>query len=141
MIDRVTRFARAEAGTFVRFLVVGALSTIINLGLYALFSRWIYPQGNKVVESTLAFLLSVLFNFAAHRAWTYRSRHLSIGQLARYAFVVGSASALQAGLFWLGHEKLGFYDFGVIIVATGVTAIFTFFAHKFFTFAQPKAEA
>ena len=137
MIQRAYHFARREAGTFTRFLIVGGLSTLINLGLYALFSRVIFPEGNKVLESTTAFLLSVLFNFAAHRAWTYRSRHIDVVQLIRYALVVGAASLLQTALFWLGHERLGLYDFAVIVVATGFTAVFTFFAHKFYTFRQP----
>jgi len=134
MIRRVYHFARREAGTFARFLIVGGLSTVINFGLYALFSRLLFPQGNKVAESTIAFLISVLFNFAAHRAWTYRSQQIDVPQLVRYALVLGTASGIQALLFWLGHERLGYYDFGVLVVVTGLTALFTFFAHKFYTF-------
>jgi putative flippase GtrA len=139
MIRRAYHFARAEAGTFARFLIVGGLSTLINLGLYALISRWIYPDGNKVMESTVAFLLSVLFNFLAHRMWTYKSRHLDTWQVMRYALVVGVAAGLQAVLFWIMHERLGWYDFLAVLLATGCTSVCTFFAHKFYTFAPPKA--
>ena len=134
MIRRVYVFARKESGTFVRFLFVGGLSFAINIGTYALLSRWIFPQGSRVLENAIAIACSVLFNFAAHRAWTYRSTEKHVGQLLRYAFVVVCAAALQSSLFWLWHVWLGFHDLFVIILATAISAAGTFFAHRFFTF-------
>jgi len=134
MIKRVYHVAKREAGTFGRFLLVGGASFLINVGIYALLSRWIYPQGNKVVESTVAFLLSVLFNFAAHRAWTYRGERAHLKQMLRYCVVVGSAALFQTALFWFGHERLKIYDFAVIVLSNGLTALFTFVGHKFYTF-------
>jgi len=138
MIHRAYHFARQEAGTFARFLLVGGLSFGINIGAYALLSRWLFPQGNRVLENAFAILLSILFNFAAHRAWTYRATDKNVGQMWRYSIVVVLAAGLQSVIFWFGHEWLKFNDYLVIIAATGISAICTFFAHRFFTFKRPQ---
>ena len=138
MIRNALHAVRHDAGMFARFVIVGGLSTLINLGLYALFSRVLFPGGDKVIESAPAFLLSVLFNFAAHRAWTYRGEKTNLSQLFRYVLVVGTSTLLQTSLFWLGHDWFGFYDIAVVLADTAITAVFTFFAHKSFTFAPAK---
>lgn len=138
MIHRAYHFARREAGTFGRFLIVGGLSFLINIGVYAFLSRWAYPEGSRLLESIVANGIAILFNFLAHRAWTYQADHAHVSQMIRYGVVVAGAAALQAFLFWFGHDRLGFNDYLVIVVATGICAACTFFAHRFFTFRRRK---
>ncbi|MEI7512169.1 MAG: GtrA family protein [Candidatus Uhrbacteria bacterium] len=137
MIHRVSRFAKAEGGTFARFLVVGGLSFLINIGVYALLSRVLFPNGNRLIESVAANGIAILFNFLLHKIWTFggavKKDHF---QMVRYGIVVAGAAALQACIFAFGHGRFGINDFLVIAVATGICAIFTFFAHRFFTFKR-----
>jgi putative flippase GtrA len=136
MIRRAYHLARNEARTFARFMLVGSLSFLLNLGLYALFSRWLYPQGDRVLENALAFLLSLIFNYAAHQAWTYRGQSKHLRQMLRYGVVVGGAAIFETFLFWYGHWQLKLYDFAVIVGATAMTAVFTFLGHRFYTFHE-----
>ena len=54
-----------------RFAVVGALSTVLHLALFALFHLWCTEQWANVVALTIATVFNTTFN----RAWTFDVQH------------------------------------------------------------------
>jgi putative flippase GtrA len=142
MIHRAYSFAKREARTITKFILVGGASFLVYFGAYALQSRVLFPDatdGARVVMNLVATCISVLFNYVAHRFWTYGAKESSVRQIAWYAFVVASVTVLQSFLFWLGHVVLGIYDFFVIVVVAGLCACYTFLMHKYFTFKKHEA--
>ncbi|KAA0206499.1 GtrA family protein [Candidatus Uhrbacteria bacterium] len=139
MIRRAYAFATREAGTIVRFVLVGGASFLVYFSAYTIQSRVLFPGATdyaRVLMNLGATCISVLFNYVAHRFWTYRAKETSMRQIAWYAFVVASVTFLQSFLFWVGHVVLGLYDFFVIIVVGGLCACYTFLMHKYFTFKK-----
>jgi dolichol-phosphate mannosyltransferase len=57
--------------TFIRFLVVGASGTIVNLGL---FSAALHANLNKYIASPLAIEVSIIWNFLLNNYWTFGER-------------------------------------------------------------------
>lgn len=57
--------------TFVRFAVVGASGTLVNLGGFALA---LHAGLNKFVASPLAIELSIIWNFVLNNYWTFKDR-------------------------------------------------------------------
>ncbi len=57
--------------TFIRFAVVGASGTVVNLGV---FSAALHANLNKYVASPLAIEVSIIWNFLLNNYWTFRER-------------------------------------------------------------------
>ena len=57
--------------TFLRFALVGASGTVVNLGV---FSVALHANLNKYVASPLAIEVSIIWNFVLNNYWTFRER-------------------------------------------------------------------
>jgi dolichol-phosphate mannosyltransferase len=57
--------------TFIRFAVVGASGTVVNLGVFA---AAVHGGLNKYVASALAIELSIIWNFFLNNYWTFAER-------------------------------------------------------------------
>jgi dolichol-phosphate mannosyltransferase len=57
--------------TFVRFVLVGASGTVVNLGF---FSVGLHAGLNKYLASPLAIEVSIIWNFLLNNYWTFRER-------------------------------------------------------------------
>ena len=105
---------------FIRFIFVGGISFLIYFFAYLLLSRVVLRQVNATVLNVIAICVSMLFNFLAHRRWTYEVQEKHIGQVVRYFFVVLFASAIQIGVFYIGFEILHVHDLFITVIAAGV---------------------
>lgn len=137
MIERAKHLARTEGKGVIKFLIVGGLSFLIYAGMYALLTRVVFPEGNRTLMNFLSICSSAGFNFFAHRAWTYQAtqgKHAD--QIWKYVTVVITATLLQTFLFWVSVEQMGIYDGFVLIPIAGICAVYTYFAHRLFTFRK-----
>jgi putative flippase GtrA len=141
MIQHAKNFALNEGKGMIKFIIVGGVSFLIYSGAYVVLTRWIFTNANLTLMNVLSLCISGVFNFTAHRGWTYRATH-SRGrtQIGRYLFVVVSAAVLQAGLFWFCVERLGLPDLIMLVPIAGVCALYTYFAHRWFTFRKPQID-
>ena len=57
--------------TFLRFAVVGASGTVVNLGV---FSAALHANLNKYVASPVAIEVSIIWNFLLNNYWTFKER-------------------------------------------------------------------
>jgi dolichol-phosphate mannosyltransferase len=57
--------------TFLRFAVVGASGTLVNLGM---FSAFLHADMHKYVASPLAIEVSIIWNFFLNNYWTFKDR-------------------------------------------------------------------
>ncbi|MDO8618040.1 MAG: GtrA family protein [Candidatus Uhrbacteria bacterium] len=128
-----------ECRKVIRFGIIGFSSWLLYAGGYALLSRILWIDGNRTLENFLATCVSAVFNFFAHRHWTFQSHAMSHAkQFWRYLAVLASAMLFQAGLFWFGHEYLHWYDFAVVFLSAGISAFYTYVMHRFYTFKHAK---
>lgn len=134
MIQRTITFAKREWKIVTKFLIVGGASFVAYIIPYTLFTRVLFPEGNRVLMNLIATCISVVFNYLAQSSWTYRATAHSVSQFGRYGFVVVSVTALQSFLFWLGTVAFGLYDYFVIVIVAGLCACYTFLMHRYFTF-------
>jgi len=126
--------ARREWKTVFRFGVVGVSSLFVKTSAYAILSRIVWTAGPRTLENAMALGVSMVYNYLLHRFWTFRYQKAMNGSAQRYAIVVVVASMLDIGVFYVGHDILGIYDFAVLIGGAFIVALFTFTAHRFFTF-------
>jgi len=62
--------------TFIRFAVVGATGTVVNLGVFSLLLR---ADMNKFVASPIAIETSIIWNFLLNNFWTFGHRRTKDG--------------------------------------------------------------
>lgn len=133
LVQKFIRIAKSESRRLFFFGLIGGTSLALNIGLYALLSRVIWPGGNRTLMYALVVVVVTLFNFEANRHFTFSSKR-SAGALFRFGAVAVVASGMNTGLFWIGYSVLGFYDLAVIVANTLLVAFFTFSSHRLFTF-------
>jgi dolichol-phosphate mannosyltransferase len=61
-----------SSDTFMKFLLVGGIGVVVNLGLFTLLLRM---GVNKYVASPIAIQVSIVSNFLLNNYWTFRSRN------------------------------------------------------------------
>ncbi|HPN15460.1 MAG TPA: GtrA family protein [bacterium] len=127
-----------EIKKLIKFVIIGSTTFLIQAVLYFIFSRWLMADMNPTLLYALAVLYSLIFNYAGNRAWTFGGQETAKGSAFRYVRVALMASAMSAGLFWLGHEALRIFDLWVLAGVNLIIPIFTFIMHRIYTFhAEP----
>lgn len=102
-MDRRSRLRRL-AGVGTRFLIVGGLSTLIEVGAFNLF---VYVFGWDLVVGKVAASLVALVNaYFGNREWTFRGRDRRgrTAEIVLFLVVNFVCTALGAGIVWLGAD-------------------------------------
>lgn len=110
---------RRLAGVGSRFLVVGALSTIIEI---AVFNLLVFVWGwDPVLSKIVASLVALVNAYIGNREWTFRHRDRRgrVSELVLFLVTNGVCTLLGAGLVWLGVVALE----AIVGHATGALAL------------------
>lgn len=107
-------------GNFFKFASSGALSTLLDIGLFTLLDKWLIPAifpafslrrefGLVLAATAVARVVSALFNYRINRQYVFKFEKVK-GSLMRYALLVVmvllSSALLVHGLNqWLGMDK------------------------------------
>ncbi|WAA67016.1 GtrA family protein [Microbacterium oxydans] len=95
---------RRLAGVGSRFLVVGALSTLIEVGVFNLL---VYVWGWDVVAAKIVASLVALVNaYIGNREWTFRHRDRRgrVSEMVLFLVTNAVCTAIGAALVWVGVE-------------------------------------
>ncbi|KJL29288.1 GtrA family protein [Microbacterium oxydans] len=95
---------RRIAGLGGRFLIVGGLSTLIEIGVFNLL---VFVWGWDVVTAKIVASLVALVNaYLGNREWTFRhrDRRSRTSELVLFVLTNAACTAIGAGLVWLGVE-------------------------------------
>lgn len=95
---------RRLVGVGSRFLVVGALSTVIEI---AVFNLLVFAfDWDPVVSKIVASLVALVNAYIGNREWTFRHRDRRgrVSELVLFLVTNGACTLLGAGLVWVGVE-------------------------------------
>ncbi|MBO0980963.1 GtrA family protein [Microbacterium sp. SD291] len=95
---------RRLAGVGSRFLVVGAISTLIEVGVFNLL---VYAWGFDVISAkVIASLVALVNAYIGNREWTFRHRDRRgrVNELVLFLLTNAACTGLGALLVWLGVE-------------------------------------
>ena len=104
-MDRRSRLRRL-AGVGTRFLIVGGISTLIEVGAFNLF---VYAFGWDLVVGKIAASLVALVNaYIGNREWAFRGRDRRgrVSEIVLFLAVNLVCTVLGAGIVWLGAEAV-----------------------------------
>ncbi|MCK3769968.1 GtrA family protein [Microbacterium aerolatum] len=97
---------RRLAGVGSRFLVVGAISTVVEIAAFNLF---VFMLGwDPVVSKVVASLVALINAYIGNREWAFRHRDRRgrFSEIVLFLVTNGVCTLLGAGLVWLGVEAL-----------------------------------
>ena len=116
---------------FIRFCLIGTISTAVNYGLYYALCEW--TAAHYLLASAIGFLAGTLISYYLNKLWTFRVAEKTVKYL--YKFLSVYICSLFAGLLCLRllvgagiNEKLA----GLLIIA--VTTAINFLGSKFWIF-------
>lgn len=117
--------APAWSGQALRFLVVGACNTLIDAGLYFLFTRWLGLGGLPALAKALSYSAGVLNSFYWNRAWTFRSRASARTSLLPFVLVNLASVLLNSAVMSMGLA-LHLPEVAAFALATGASLAWNF---------------
>jgi putative flippase GtrA len=134
IIHKAIDLFRKEFARLFSFGMIGVTSLAATVGLYALFSRVLWVGGPHTIEYVIVVVIVTWLNYELNRHFTFGNVKRSPETMGRFAMVALASIALNAIIFWIGHEMLHLSDFIVIIATAFMVAAFTFTSHRLFTF-------
>jgi len=141
------RIYKLLLGNFFKFASAGALSTLLDQGLFNLLERWLVPSlfrhipglalASTVMTSTvIARVCSAMFNYRVNRQFVFQVKK-SRGSLLRYGILVVAVMFASAILVESLHVSLGM-DQGIAKVLVDTVLFFiNYRITKAWVFASP----
>ncbi len=125
----------------VAFLIVGGMNTVIGAVWFVLF-LWLLPQGTVGYLSALlgSNTAAVLSAFVLYRRFVFRVSGHVLRDLARFELVNLSTLSVNFAALPLLVEVFGWPVLLSQLVITGATVVYTWFAHRGFSFRRSRAE-
>jgi putative flippase GtrA len=124
---------------FSMFVVVGVAAAVVHYGmLIALVEAW----GVRPVPATLAgYVAGGIVSYVLNRRHTYRSDRPHEEAGWRFAVVAGVGFVLTSIFMYLLHDLAGLHYLLAQVLTTGVVLVWSFAAHRFWTFGEGKGSA
>jgi putative flippase GtrA len=151
-----------ERRRFLRFLLVGVIGFVVDVGLYNLLLVVLPADGMMirpvVIAGAVSFAAAIVSNFYFNRYWTYpdsRSKPMA-GQLAQFSTISILGLGIRTPILWLLELPLHHFFAGLPImlgapaidflaqntdlaIAVGVVMFWNFFANRYWTYNDVKS--
>lgn len=118
------------------YLFFGALTTFLNIGVFALFVLYMDPLAANVI----AWIIAVLFAYVTNRIWVFQSKARGTAAVGKeaVAFLLGRLATLglEELMIWLGIDVLGFATLPVKIVTQIAVIIGNYLISKLIVFRR-----
>lgn len=128
-----------HARQFVKFVLVGGLTTVINFLIYGILLLGF--NVHYLPAATIAFILATLNSYTFNRRWTFRAGAHRHSRLAKFVVVqlFGLAINLTVLAFLVEHVALGSFQFEdhkliAQVISNGFVVLSNYTGNKFWTF-------
>ncbi|WP_324194212.1 GtrA family protein [Nocardia blacklockiae] len=120
----------------IAFALVGAGNTVLGMVMTVLWLKVLpdsWPPASAVV---LAYCVSIVFAFVAHRTLVFRVRGQVLRDFARFVLVNSGGLLLNALGVQLAVGVAHLPETPATVVVMGLVAVATFFGHRYFSFRR-----
>jgi len=118
-----------------RFLIVGAINTLVGYGVYALLLSF---NVNYLISVTISTIIGVINSYIWNRYFTFKSKARATSEIARFALVylISYCFSIVFLYFVVGIFGLNPYISGVLNIIA--TTTISWFGHKNFSFKSER---
>ncbi|MDP9212278.1 MAG: GtrA family protein [bacterium] len=120
-----------HARQFVKFALVGLMTTAIN---FAVYGALLWFGVFYIVAAVIAFVVATLNSYTLNRIWTFRAGVHRIRKLAKFTAVQTVGLSLNLAGLVLLVEVAGLHAFPAQVIANGLVVLSNFAGNKFWTF-------
>jgi putative flippase GtrA len=119
-----------------RYLLAGGWNTLfgycLGVSLYTLLS----PSLNTVLIAVLANIIAISMSFLTYKLFVFRTKGHWMREYLRSYVAYGGTAVLGIFLFWFLIDTLNVSIWLTQFFTIAITAAFSYFAHKYFTFRR-----
>lgn len=122
----------------IKFLIVGAISTILDWGVYYILTRHtIYFEAHLIGAKTLSSFSASISAFLLNRFWSFRkSDKVTFFEVMRF-YISGSIGiGINVLITYFCIHVLHIYDLVAIVIATVLTFSWNFTVNKYWVFQK-----
>jgi putative flippase GtrA len=131
---RVARFFLGDFALFLRYISIGALSALVELGLFSLTYQYLgWPL---LLANSAALALAIVVNFAAQKKWTFRAQGGLVRQMRLYVLMQAISALLNNFLIYLLIARWDCYPPLAKIIQIGLVFVWNFSFCKLVVFAR-----
>jgi len=131
-------------GELIRYVVVGGITTVTNLGAYLLFTSTVLDPDNGwelQTANVLSWTLAVTVAYILNRKVVFQSRNNVLWEMAQFYAARLCTLGLEVGLTWLFVTVLHWNDRLVKLMVQFVLVISNYLFSKLVIFRDKKKEA
>ena len=123
-----------------RYLVFGALSTVINIAVFAICAK--IANLSTAISNTIAWIVAVLFAYVTNKIYVFNAKTVRLKDLVieMFSFFCARIATLiiETACLWLVIDKLGLNEILMKIISNIIVIILNFVFSKIFIFKKDK---
>ena len=122
---------------FIKFCVVGGISTVIDVGTYTVLTRTVDFFANYyLLANAISFVIALINSYTLNRKFTFKSDNKKVGvQFTKYAGVYIIGLMISEVILYVLVDKFGIYDLLAKALVIGVVLFWNFIGSKIFIFS------
>lgn len=131
--------SRTGARQFIKFIIVGAINTLLDWIVFFVIKTPLAPFGQlgKQTAKAGSFIVSGSSSYFMNRRWTFRSTDDRVTRQAAKFFVVAVAGLVFNNIIFFivtAPNYMGLSDISGLMIATAIVMFWNFFINKRWTF-------
>ena len=119
---------------FMKFIITGIISTIINYSLF--YFLYIFISIHYVIAASLGFVLGIFAGYKFNKNWTFGVNEKNKFFVHKYCIVYVSSLLTGLGLLFLLVEHFNFFAEVANIFMIGFTTCLNFIGTKYWVFKK-----
>lgn len=138
MGDRLTRLFEDQRA---RFLMVGAVNTLVGYGLFVGFEYFVFGsvQFGYSISLVASYAISIVVAFVLYRRFVFIVEKNVLRDFVRFVSVYLVSIVLNLVILGLFIEILGVVSYLAQAISLVVTTVLSYLGHRFFSFRRPAA--
>jgi len=142
IISHCQGFVADHHQTMIRFGLVGVANTLVDLVTYFSLTRSLGLSGIWLVwMKGVSFLIATVFSFFANRYFTFeQTTMVRWREFLKFYLAVGSGVVLNMSAVFVIHLLWKIDDLWAVLMATGVSFIWSFTVSRFWVFKSEECE-
>ncbi len=140
-LSRRTRWGTIRQAEWIeqgaKFLLVGMMNTVIDLGLYFSLTRFVVvlAEANFLAKG-ISYSVGMVNSYLWNRSWTFQSDDRSWKTFLPFVLAKLVGMALNTSVLWVGLQLLVLPEIMALLLATGMSFLWNFTVSKFLIFRR-----
>lgn len=122
----------------IKFLLVGANSTVLDWGTYYLLTRHTgFFDSHLIGAKIVSLLIASISTYTLNRFWSFQKKDkITFSELVRFYIAAAIGIGINVAITFLSIQIFHIYDLIAIVIATLVTFSWNFSINKFWVFKK-----